>query len=242
MFKPIQTPLIPLYNLRRRWSFGVGVFLLTLVSGIFITALLPVQYRAQAIIKIDPIHHAKDDIEHIPSDMQYPREVPASQISILRNDTLFKQIIETLNLTEKQEFNHALNLHRGLTDKIIEGLFTFKNDRKSEASLPLEEQIIHQLNTELSIIFDDNYRMEINYSSASPHLARAIANIITDHYMQINDDNMTKTLIKKADLPENIATPDIKASLYFIVIMGIILGFLACMYIVPKENSEGHRQ
>lgn len=238
MSKSLQTSIHPLSNLRCRWSFGIGVFLLTMVSGAFITSLIPVQYQAQAIIKITPVYHAQDDIEYIQSDEQYLQDILATQIFILRNDELFNKIITTFNLTQRKEFNRLLDPHRGLTDKIIEEILSFQNDKKNDLSRPLKEQIIQQLNTELNIIFYDDHRMEISYSSASPYLARSIVNAITDQYMQINDNNVTKTLIKKADLPKNIAIPDLKTSLYCVAIMGIILGVLACLYINPKSKAD----
>ncbi len=219
--------LLPLKNIWLRRNFGIGIFLLTILLCALAVSFIPKKYSATSIVELSGNANT--------SNIQLFKNTEIEETSILRSHEILKNISDKLNLTLHEEFSIGHDKNRALITKLNDKIKLYFAD-ENELNKTSQEKIIAQLNNELSVYLKNDFNIYITYTSHSPYVARTVANMVAKDYISIKNQTYSKKIIEKATFPHKISVPNIKKSVYSTLIIGLIMGIVAAMYITPKRK------
>ncbi len=230
----------PRTTLWARLKFMIGVFLIFMLFAALGISFIPVKYTAKTIISFTPKSQNLSDI-NTPNDLAtYDNKNINQSLARIYEKQFLEEIITQAKLTDRKELNPLKNENRAKAVIIYEKIKGIKIPKTEKEVL---HSIINQMinETRAEILYPNT--VEINYTSASPYLARFIANAIIKKLKQNPNPAYNITIQKNADLPKIISSPNIIYSLYCSAIGGILLALLATIFIKPRikviKNGNG---
>lgn len=205
-------------------NLGFGIFLTIFLLCLLYISFIPVKYTATAIIEtkksstyITPpylIEHVEDDI---------------------RSKKILLHVARTYNLQDRHEFNISQDKNRAKLLRIYDYL---TNRIKVEQQTPLKERIVSQMRLEITLKEVKENVIQINYTSSSPHLARALANTIAQKYIELENPKVTKEIIQLSELPKNISSPNVISYLYCSALISFVFSVSTLLLIRLPKNAD----
>ena len=164
---------------RKILVLGVGVLAFAAAMGI-VTMLKPV-YTSESQVLIQNLETPFDRVQQIENQRAdaIDDRVVASQISVLQSEDLGRRVIAALGLETKPEFNALLAGQGPLAKLMVQ--FGFGSDPANKTP---EERALDRYMDKLNVFqFPESNVVGIQYNSADPATAAAVANTLADTYV-----------------------------------------------------------
>jgi polysaccharide biosynthesis transport protein len=150
--------------LKARWASAAAVLILTVLTAVIVTLLLPKQYTATSAVVIDI--KSPDPIAGMVFGAMTAPSYMATQIDIIQSDRVAQEVVRALKLTESAELrNNWLASTKG------QGDFAAWTGAVLRAKLQVKPS-------------RDSNVLSISYSATDPTFAAALANAFVKSYLQ----------------------------------------------------------
>lgn len=181
-------------KLNRRRSAIIGIFLLVvIIAGLHLYQTTPM-YTAQTQLTLDVRKSRVVDVEEVLSGISTDEWAIATELDIIRSNTLLAKVADKLNLHRDPDFNPALVTDRkeSQSDRFKGWLknlwFTDSEVREEpdpeEAQERLKKQIVGRLQGGLNLQHRrQSYTFTISYTSPDPQRAAQLANTVAEVYL-----------------------------------------------------------
>ncbi len=165
----------------RRKLLIIGTTLLAFAIGMGLVKLWKPDYTSQAKVLIQNLETPFDRVQ--PTENQRAEAIDdrivASQISVLKSEDLGRRVIAALGLENKNEFNALIN-GQGNVSKTLVAL-GFGSDPAGKTP---EQRALDRYLDKLNVFqLPDSNVISIEYTSAEPETAAAIANTLADTFV-----------------------------------------------------------
>jgi capsular exopolysaccharide synthesis family protein len=176
--------------LLRRWRLLTAVALTIFVATAIVTMRATPMYTAQASVALDMRKENISGNQQVLSDLPADSSVVDTEVEVLKSRQVADGVVRALDLDHDPEFNGALRPPSGLGGlvrgvKQLFGAATPPPRRLSASDVQrMHDGVVSNVLGHLSVQrLGVTYVININYSSASPTKAAAIANKFADLYL-----------------------------------------------------------
>lgn len=208
----------------------VGVALYCMIIFVFAITLIPPQFSATASVDLYPDAYHIDAPEKIMKEQNLTQDDLLREEQIVRHADFLINVIKHWKLQERAEFCPELEKTPSLATQLYRKIFS-----PPDLCDAAQDHILKQMQDELQISVTP-IRMTVTYTSASPYLARALANTITKDYESIPSDGMRKKIAYLSGLPMYSTSPHRIPLLCFSLLVALLVGAVfACA--IPMNTS-----
>ncbi len=216
--------------IKQQWI--VGIFLLMMVFHVFLISLIPVTYTASSVVEIRPYAFNIDSQQDVLKDLSISKDIIEKQKSYFSNDLFFEPIINTLKLTTRAEFLPELEEKQSVFTQWWHKKYPIK-----DIDLPKITRVKNNILENLKIHIDEK-KAEIEFTSPSPYIARAIANYAAENYVKVQDKFADKSITKIADLPLFPSNPDYIKLTIFSIFNSVLLSIISAIALIYFQKSD----
>lgn len=171
--------------MQRQMALLITITALVAAASLFLSLALPKQYKASAIVIIDPRKTQITDIESVVTSLSSDNSTVRSEINVLESRTIIDRVINTEGVVEglnddlqRREEAPLAAFMAGLSKK--EKAQQFKTTTQEDRT-----RLANYISNDLKVFNDGrSYTITISYSAGSPQLAARIANAFADSYIE----------------------------------------------------------